>query len=359
MNTFIKQNDFKIEQKLFNQNLLLEAIINSFSDGIVVFDKKYRILKVNTVAFDWLNNSNFPVLRHTLSEFIFQKKECIDFINLKNTKIIIKNLPNEIFEANTMPLQLKKNDSRLIMVIKNITTQTIIEKLKNNFVATLTHDLKVPIVAESNIVEFLLEGKFGEMNKQQTEALINIKKSNAELIELVQSILDAYKIKTKGIALEYKEFELNNFIEKIVQEFEPITNRQNLKIIFKKKNDIFLNADEFQTKRVVSNLIHNALSHSESVKDINIEIAEKDKNIEIFVIDYGKGISKEEIEKIFEEYYSSSKKLRKIGTGLGLYLAKQITKAHGGEILIESEENIKTVFCIKLPKFPIHKDASG
>ena len=96
-------------------------------------------------------------------------------------------------------------------------------------------------------------------------------------------------------------------------------------------------------------MISNALDHSNTQKPIDIEVKKTSKYLAISVIDYGQGINKDEIKMIFNKYYSAAKKLRKVGTGLGLYLSQQIVEAHGGEITVTSEENVRTEFCVKLP----------
>ena len=103
-----------------------------------------------------------------------------------------------------------------------------------------------------------------------------------------------------------------------------------------------------QFKRVIKNLIQNALSYSETSTDVDIKTNIQGGNVYISVIDYGKGISQKDIGLIFNKYYSTSKKYRKIGTGLGLYLSKQIVEAHDGEISVTSEEGVLTEFKIKL-----------
>ncbi len=130
---------------------------------------------------------------------------------------------------------------------------------------------------------------------------------------------------------------------------QPFAEKSGFKINFQIQNDIKISADSTQLKRVIKNLIQNAISHSDSNKDIDIRIEQEQDFINIKIIDYGKGISKDDIEKIFNKYYSTAKKFRKIGTGLGLYLSQQIIKAHDGEIIVKSEENINTEFCIKIP----------
>ena len=238
---------------------------------------------------------------------------------------------------------------RYILLITDITNEKQLESLKEDFVATLTHDLKVPIVAESNMLNFFLEGKFGEINEKQQFALEGMQKSNTELVNLVQVILDTYKIKETGIKLIKEDIMLNDFLKNIATEMSLIASDAGIKISIEENNNLHVLADKMQLTRVVKNLIQNAIVHSNSSKKIDIKTGEIEGFVTITVTDYGQGIPKEEIPLIFNKYYSSTKKFRKIGTGLGLYLAQQIVSAHGGEINVTSVENVQTDFCIKLP----------
>lgn len=136
-------------------------------------------------------------------------------------------------------------------MIKDVTTEREIETLKEDFVATLTHDLKVPIVAEANILNFLIEGKFGEINDKQKFALLNMKSSNQELIELVQIVLETYKIKETGIPLLKESIKLNEFLENIVTQVQPIATNAGLVINFEPEKNITVSADVMQLERVV------------------------------------------------------------------------------------------------------------
>ena len=176
-----------------------------------------------------------------------------------------------------------------------------------------------------------------------------MKDCNQELLDLVQILLETYKIKETGIDLEKQNINLAPFLTAIIDEMRPIAEKSELKINFNPQNDLYVLADNMQLKRVVKNLIQNAISHSDSNKDVDIKIEQLADFITISIIDYGKGISQENIDKIFNKYYSTAKKFRKIGTGLGLYLSQQIIKSHGGEIIVTSEENFNTEFCIQLP----------
>ena len=135
----------------------------------------------------------------------------------------------------------------------------------------------------------------------------------------------------------------------VIDEMQPIAVNAGLKINFTPKRDIKVYADPLQLERVIKNLISNAISHSNTSENIDIKTGELPGFITISVIDYGQGIPQDEIKLIFNKYYSAAKKFRKIGTGLGLYLSQQIIQSHGGEIIVDSEENVRTEFCVKLP----------
>ena len=251
---------------------------------------------------------------------------------------------------NTIKLSLDDDKKRYVILIKDVTKIREIETLKEDFVATLTHDLKVPIVAESNMINFLLDGKFGEISERQKVALLNMKNSN-QLVELVQIILETYKVKDTGMKLVKENIMLDKFLGVIIDETQPIAKSSGITICYESSRNLKVNADILQLERVVKNLISNAISHSNTKDRIDIKTGEIPGFITISVIDYGQGIPEDEIKLIFNKYYSAAKKFRKIGTGLGLYLSQQIVQAHGGEITVNSEENVKTEFCIKLPSY--------
>ena len=336
------------QAELMRQNRLLESVINSLSDGILIINEHNDILRATPKVSTWFGVKGKHIVGKNIFEFI-EIADGLSIDKLNGDDVFIKHTPTNNFIISSQKLKTDDKKNRFVLLIKDVTNEREIETLKEDFVATLTHDLKVPIVAEANIVEFLLEGKFGEITEKQKVALQNMQVSNKELIDLVQILLETYKIKEHGIKLLKETIVLDPFIEGIVAEMQPIANKSGITINFNPERALTVNADPIQLNRVIKNLISNAISHSNTKECIVVQTGEQKGFITISVIDYGQGISQEEIKMIFNKYYSAAKKFRKIGTGLGLYLSQQIALSHGGEITVDSEENVRTEFCVKLP----------
>lgn len=336
------------QSELARQNRFLEAVINSLSDGILIIDDHHKILRATPKIAHWFQEDSKNLINKKLEDYI-QPKNQVKFEKFDGDEIFIEKNSTASFEATTMKLNLDDKKKRFVIIIKDTTNQRELETLREDFVATLTHDLKVPIVAEANILEFLINGKFGEINEKQHVAISNMKDCNKELLDLVQILLETYKVKETGIELVKQDIDLVPFIGSIIDEMQPIALKSSIKMFFRHMQDLKISADDVQLKRVIKNLIQNAISHSDSNNDINVTLDRCDNYAAIYITDYGKGIPPEDIDKIFNKYYSTAKKFRKIGTGLGLYLSQQIIKSHGGEIVVTSQENVSTEFCIKLP----------
>ena len=339
------------QAELMRQNKLLESVINSLSDGILIINEKFDILRATPKILKWFGIKGKDIIGKNVFEFIQPVNDENFEISseLNNIEIFIKHTPTNNFVISSQALSsLEKK--RYVLIIKDITTEKEIETLKEDFVATLTHDLKVPIVAASNMIDLFLANKFGNISEKQKFALDNMKASNKSLLDLVQILLETYKLKDQGIQLVKEKFELNPFIEEIVSEVKPLATEAKLKIKFTPTpSATTIEADPMQLRRVIKNLISNAIDHSNTKNSIDIEIGKIQNFTTISVIDYGQGIAEKEIKMIFNKYYSAAKKLRKVGTGLGLYLSQQIAVAHGGEIIVTSEENVRTEFCVKIP----------
>ncbi len=261
-------------------------------------------------------------------------------------------IPNFVQSINSMIDSIVDREN-MIKEYQNDLSQKLdslqeVEQLKEDFVATLTHDLKVPILAEKNMLSFLLSNKFGELTEKQKEALVHLKNSNQELVELVEIILETYKLNETKIDLTKEKVCVNDLLKDTIDEMKPISDSDNITVNFFTEFDGFVELDKFYIKRALKNLILNAISFSEPDSKIDTAVCIDDKNVFIKITNYGKSIKKEEVKHVFDKYYTTAKKFRKVGTGLGLYLSNKIVKAHKGRIMVESEKDSWTTFAIVL-----------
>ncbi len=224
------------------------------------------------------------------------------------------------------------------------------QEFKDDFVATLSHDMKVPVIAELNTLNFLLEGRFGELNDKQKEVLNLMKNSNQDLIELIQTLLDVQKLQENEIILKKEKVNINNLIQETIEELSPIAvnNQNTFETSLEQTENQEREIDRFNIKRVIKNLLANAVSFSPFGEKININTQISENDILISVSNNGNTISEEDLALIFNKYYCGNSKFRRLGTGLGLYLSNRIILAHGGNINVKSEDD-KTTFTIKLP----------
>ena len=276
-----------------------------------------------------------------------------------NNKQLEKTV-NRLFETiSDRELMIKEYQTTLSD--KNLSLEKILKQekeirlFKEDFVATLTHDMKVPVVAELNSLNYLLEGRFGELNDKQKEALNLMLSSSQELKDLIENMLETYKLSDKELTLNKTNNLFNTLLEDIIAEMTPIAEKNSnfINTNLSATKEIYAQYDVFQLKRVFKNIIQNAISNSRETEPIQIKSELNDDNITVKITNKGSGISQEDLDLIFNKYYCGHSKFRKAGTGLGLYISQQIMLAHSGSIKIDSATPDDTTFAVI---FPLLKD---
>jgi len=225
-----------------------------------------------------------------------------------------------------------------------------LEIQRDDFIATLTHDLKVPLFASVQTLEYLLKGSYGDISDKQRYVISHLIINSTSLLNMVNSILDSYKYEAGKQSLIKKTVNLNNLINECISEISPLVQEKNHELEFNNfAPDPEALVDRQEIKRVIINLLSNAIVYTQSKGKINIRTEKKENAIVVSISDNGVGIPEDSLKTIFERYSRSSKTLRKIGTGLGLYLSKYIVEAHGGKIWVESKENEGSIFYFTVP----------
>ena len=228
-----------------------------------------------------------------------------------------------------------------------------LNKVKSDFVSAVSHELRTPLTSIKGYASILMTGKLGEVSPAQKERLEKIDKHSNSLTHLINDLLDIARIESGKVQMEIKEISIKKMLDSIVDIITPQIKEKQilLKVDIKTKMDK-IKADQSQLERVFLNLLSNAVKFTPEKGKITIYIADKDKFIWFSVEDTGIGIPKQDLERVFEEFFrSDNASLQKVkGTGLGLSLVKKIIEAHEGRIWVESDLGKGTKFSFTIPK---------
>ncbi|MGN1124687.1 MAG: ATP-binding protein [Candidatus Gastranaerophilaceae bacterium] len=231
---------------------------------------------------------------------------------------------------------------RLLVIFKNISDEKEIDAQKEAFIATMIHDLKTPTIAQINALNLLLNNTFGEIHEEQSEIIEQIKSSCEYLKSLIFSILDTYMYTNGQVQLCFDEFNMSELLENTTNEISNLLLEKRLEIVVSNKlKSQLIVADKLQLKRVIINLLSNAILYGQIDSSINIDIQNYDKDkIKFLVKNKADYIPDEKLKDIFNQFNRVNKdnKYNKIGNGLGLFLTKKIINAHNGDVIAQSNK---------------------
>lgn len=233
--------------------------------------------------------------------------------------------------------------------IKNKKSAEENEKKKDELIVYLAHDIKTPLTVVIGYLSLLneIEDMPLEQRKKYIELALN---KSYRLEELINELFDIARFNSEKIILEKEELNLNIMLEQIIDDFYPMLKELNKNINFTSDNNITIYADSDKLSRVFNNLIKNAINYSKENTNIDINVKKKDKEIKVEIINQGKMIPKDKLDKIFENFYrlDTSRTSKTGGSGLGLAISKQIVELHNGKIEVTSNKD-KTTFKVSLP----------
>jgi len=223
-----------------------------------------------------------------------------------------------------------------------------VEHLKQNFISLMSHDLKTPVAKVAGIAD-LLKNKYKNTDEQQKYIQVIID-ATKELNKFISSILDLTKIESQNLTLQSSSKDLNKIVEDVVYglEFEAKKGKVTLETELAPLYPI--NIDPELIKRVISNLVENAIKYSGAESTVSVKTWDDEKWVYLEVKDNGIGMDERNAEHVFDKFYRVKNDARYAvkGSGLGLYLAKYFIELHGGKISVESKLGEGTSFKIKL-----------
>jgi len=244
-----------------------------------------------------------------------------------------------------------KNGLERSKLVETVKMQKEIERLRNDFIATLTHDLRTPLLAAIQTLEFFLDGTLGEISEKQLKFLTTMLHSNQDMLGLVNALLEVYRYEAGNFILNKDNFDLSDLVRRCEQEVSSLLEKKNITMNLEIPEHITVYGDKQELRRVIANFMGNSIIHTKPDGNVIVNIKEENDKIIFSVTDNGEGIPPEDAKKLFNRFSQGTSKKRSTGTGLGLYLSKQIIEAHNGEIGLESELNKGSTFYFKLKKY--------
>lgn len=244
------------------------------------------------------------------------------------------------FDWTAWPLKTSDGTlSDVLCVFTDATNRVLLQQQREDFVATLTHDLKTPILAANRAIKLLIEGDFGQVVESQRKILETIHASNEALYGLVQTLLDVYRYDSGAKKLTFAEHDLRALIDRKVAELRPLADSRQLTVgADLPETAALVMCDVDEIARVIQNFIDNALKFTAAGGKITISLKQTGDITRIAVIDTGKGISETDKPKLFQRFWAAASSGRYYAsTGLGLYLCRKIVESHGGRIGCDSE----------------------
>ncbi len=237
--------------------------------------------------------------------------------------------------------------------------QQKLASMREDFVSTLTHDLKTPLLGAIETLQALERENFGHLLPEQKKVLATIIHSHQNSLQLVETVLDVYRNDVEGLKLNKKPVNLVEIAEEVAATLAQLACSRSVHITFDHgesdwRKYLWVYGDAFQLQRVFVNLLTNAINHSPRGGKVEVVLEAGSSCHTAKIIDSGPGIQPQEAPNLFKRFYQGHSDRQAKGSGLGLYLSRQIIEAHGGKIWAENRSPHGAVFAFQLPVLPFH-----
>ncbi len=248
-----------------------------------------------------------------------------------------------------------EKDTKIICFVRDVTEEKEIDRMKNEFISTVSHELRTPLSITKEGISLVLDRIPGEINKQQEELLGTALNNIDRLARIINGLLDISKIEARKIELKREGVDIISVINQVMSSFAQKLKSQGLELRTSfPDNSLQVYMDEDKTVQIFTNIISNSLKFT-GKGFIGISVKEKNDKVECVISDSGKGISKDDMPKLFSKFQQFGRTAGpgEKGTGLGLSIVKNLVDLQGGEIEVRSDLDKGTIITVVLPKYTV------
>jgi two-component system phosphate regulon sensor histidine kinase PhoR len=338
-----------LETDLGSEREKLAAIQESVAAGVIILDKERQVTALNKTAAQLFRGAmgtavGWPFINlardHEMDNIA---QRCLE-TKQKQTGVVQLAGGKQYFELTAAPL----SDGALVMV-QDVTNIRRLERVRQDFIANISHELRTPIASCKAIVETLQNGAIDD-KKVAEDFLQRLQVETDKLAQMVNELGELSRIESGELALRLEPVAIAAIITRVTERLKTQADRARLKVSIDIRGDMpAVMGDTNRIEQVLVNLVHNAIKFTPQDGKIIVSSAAGDDKILVSVRDTGIGIPEDDLPHIFERFYKVDKARSGGGTGLGLAIAKHIVQAHGGDIRVESMLGKGSTFTFTLP----------
>jgi PAS domain S-box-containing protein len=345
----------------------LDALLDSAADGILILAADHTIQRANP-AFARMLGKPVEDLHGYKQEDIIQWLSIKDGVTLAQaeaggwplTPRATFYVEGDLQRSSGLPLPvgityapLTSPDGQLLNIIasvRDITRFREAEEIKSTFISVISHELKTPVALIKGYVSTLRRDDVTWDRQTVQESLQVIEEEADRLTELIENLLDATRLQTGALSINYCDVNMGGLAKRIAERFQTQTEVHNITVDFPADFPVIM-GDENRLAQVLSNLLANSIKYSPQGGRIRIHGIVHPRHVVVCVSDEGPGIAQQDLPYVFDRFYRSNDASRTTkGAGLGLYLARAVIEAHGGRIWVDPQPGIGARICFSLPR---------
>jgi len=361
---FLRKERERSLRDIATEKSKIKTIINCMGDGVLVCDRDGCVVLTNPASSRMLMTPETSLLGNPLSQCHLNSElsKTIEE-SLQAKDIGYTSVSQELSLGESQEIFLRAHTAQVrndlgetmgsVTVLQDISHLKELDKMKSEFIAMVTHELRAPIAAVEQQLTVILNKMAGEVTEKQEQLLSRAKERTRGLLDLIKDLLDLSKIEA-GKMVQYKEpLALQEAIQRVVDLMKVEAENKKIDLQFSAPSRVSLIlADRNSMEGIFTNLISNAIKYTPEGGKVWVTLGEDGGFVKATVSDTGIGIKKTDLSRIFDKFYrvKTSETRQIVGTGLGLSIVKSIVDAHLGSIAVESEEGGGTTFTVSFPK---------